>query len=51
MYMTPKEQSFVNALAAQRNAALDAAANLQAEIVERDERIKELEAQLTKEPT
>ena len=49
--MTPKEQNFVNALAAQRNAALDAAANLQAEVMERDEKIKELEAKLPKEST
>ena len=49
--MTPKEQSFVNALAAQRNAALDVAANLQAEIIERDEKIKELEAKIPKELT
>lgn len=46
--MTPKEQAFVNAIAAQRDQAMNLICNLQAEIFERDEKIKSLEEKLPK---
>ena len=44
--MTPTEQNFINAIAVQRNQALDLVANLQAELAARDQKIAELEAKL-----
>jgi hypothetical protein len=44
--MDARTQGFMNALAQQRNAALDALANAEAELAARGEKIAELEKQL-----
>lgn len=44
--MNDREQTFVSVLASQRNQALDAAANLAADLAMAQKRISELEAEI-----